>query len=1187
MIKNLMKKIILSAFLIFSSLFFSCHGLFSPISDNSDEKMLVMMYLLSQKNQNGYNSQRFSSSLSGKIQAPFSNSVSRNIAPSFPTDNLSYNVYACVAGETAKAFDGDVSSDGSFSITILSDGNYIVYAEVLRSGQIIYKGESENLTIVGGKISKNGTLTTEIGEIAAKPVQSDSGEVAISIDTSSTKVGSIKAEWKKNESGASSLSYSTQSSSFTLYMTDSNNTEQKINSGNYSLTLYFYSDSSCANEIYRINEAVQVYDNLTASVCSGNSSYFSGGTIKITNQLIDGTAYAAGNNASSLVKNGNGENGTYYAPFSSISAALEKVKASGSSEMTIYIDGTFSGGISLSVDSGKTLNLCGLNGAANSVVSGGSGISVSGGTVNLKDISVKGVEGTSSTGVYVSGTSNLENVTVESCFSTGVYLSSGSVSLKNCEIKNNGGMGLSATSGSVSLTDCTITDNTTSGVNASSSSLSLGGKIVVKDNGGTTKKNITIAADKTMTISSALSPDSEIGVSLTTTLSAGGSKPITSGFTTNSHGSDAAIFSSDDDSCSVSLVSSEVAILKDSVIWISSGGKDENSGTYDYPFASFSKAFESFSDKTSAANVVKIKDNLSPSAGLDADVSVTAVIQGAAGTSKDGKATIDLTGISWNNNGTKDNASGFRTNAGQNLTFRNLTFTTNGTESYVYGAVSVAAGANVTIENCEFTNIYAKGACSAIALEDGNLTLSNVTITNNKATLASGGKRTYAVGFMGNAGTLTLSGKVTINGNTASDGTTAGNVYLASGKTFKLDSSFSSESRISFSAEAKPESSAVTFATGYSLSETPDTIFTNDDGYDVGKNSSNKLVIEGKTSGMHTSYTADGINIIELTSSVSTLESGKTYLIPSKDSLSTLATLVNGGQSGGGATFVMTGNIDLGSTSPNIGVTGTHFKGVFDGNNYCIYNYLGTDSSYSLFSYADNATVKKLRIKGNFQSGQYLGSVIAYAYGNVSIENCISDVNYSSNFYRDAGGFIGYINEAASVTIKNCVNNGNITTTREKEDNVAGFVGYVVGTASLTITNCVNNGSISSSKTSNYLAGFSNAGSGGTSNIQYCVNNGTISSSGSQIGAFTGDSYSKISSSRYYKPSGSNITAKHSESDSSASNLSEVSSFDSNSASSIAATMNSYISGNSDYIKWKTNSSGFPDLDLQIEDVSN
>lgn len=339
---------------------------------------------------------------------------------------------------------------------------------------------------------------------------------------------------------------------------------------------------------------------------------------------------------------------------------------------------------------------------------------------------------------------------------------------------------------------------------------------------------------------------------------------------------------------------------------------------------------------------------------------------------------------------------------------------------------------------------------------------------------------------------------------------------------------------------------------------------------------------------MHASYTVDGTNVIKLTSSVTSFESGKTYLISDKTALTALATLVNGGQGGGGSNFVLTANIDLENSCPNIGNSALYsFTGTFDGNNYCIYNLSASSNKDSLFKYLGDkdgtysSSVKNLRVKGVSTASQYSGGIAANTYGSVSISNCISDVEFSSSSDGTyLGGLVGYIN-SGSVEIKNCVNNGNMTTTYASNAYVAGFVGDVAGSSTLNISNCVNNGNVSSSTTSNYLAGFSNAEqSSAVVTITYCVNNGTITSSGTQIGAFTGDSYSTISYSMYYLPSGSSITAKYDYEDT---NLTSVSSFSSLS-SSLASTMNSYISSGSSYVSWTTNTSGRPDLNLQIED---
>lgn len=502
----------------------------------------------------------------GEVSSLKLQNSARTILPDFPSSNLTYSVFASSDGGATKSFEANVSSDGSFSLIISTDGIYVVYAEISDSnGKVVYKGSSDSLTVSGGAISKNGTATTEIGIITASPVQSGSGNAAIAVEVSSaTEIKSVKAEWKKSDSSSAAsftkTVFSDSDRSFTLYLSDSTNSEKSIDSGTYSLSLFFYSDSSSSIEVYRISETVLVYDNLTASVCSGNASYFSGNTIKITSSLISGTAYARGTDAKTLPENSNGGNGTYYAPFSSISDALSKVEASGSDTMTIYLDGTFSlsGALSLSVSSSKNLNIYGVTSAENSVITdpSGNGIEIASGNVNLKAISVL------------------------NCGGTGIT-NAGTLALENCVISGNIG-GISG-SGDISISGgATISENYTSP-------------------GKSTLSNISLATSSVLKITSAITSGSKIGITLSSALASESTQTITSGWKTYNSSADAStIFSSDDDDYEIALDSAgEVAVSNPSAsYYVSSSGSDTYPGTKELPFATLQKA----ADKILAAN---------------------------------------------------------------------------------------------------------------------------------------------------------------------------------------------------------------------------------------------------------------------------------------------------------------------------------------------------------------------------------------------------------------------------------------------------------------------------------------------------------------------------------------------------------------------------------------------------------
>ena len=77
-----------------------------------------------------------------------------------------------------------------------------------------------------------------------------------------------------------------------------------------------------------------------------------------------------------------------------------------------------------------------------------------------------------------------------------------------------------------------------------------------------------------------------------------------------------------------------------------------------------------------------------------------------------------------------------------------------------------------------------------------------------------------------------------------------------------------------------------------------------------------------------------------LDSSVTTFTSGQKYLISDEMELQRLATLVNSGQSGDGAIFILGADIDLTSIDnwTPIGNATNQFKGTFDGNGHLLRN---------------------------------------------------------------------------------------------------------------------------------------------------------------------------------------------------------------------------------------------------------
>ena len=251
-------------------------------------------------------------------------------------------------------------------------------------------------------------------------------------------------------------------------------------------------------------------------------------------------------------------------------------------------------------------------------------------------------------------------------------------------------------------------------------------------------------------------------------------------------------------------------------------------------------------------------------------------------------------------------------------------------------------------------------------------------------------------------------------------------------------------------------------------------------------------------------------------------------------------------------TFKLTGNIDLssstredGSTTIGIGVQNAKdmvnqitnedksksdnpdytnifvkaaFQGTFDGQNYTISGVILPRTDYAgLFMSAYGATIKNLKVSlGNatgFATGTENcgGGVIAGVTVNTTIENCETVVagefnTFSSN--KGMGGIVGYA--AGGTTLKNCVNNLNITSTgNEKAGGLIACAqdGSYSGFKGRVIESCTNNGNVYCGVAGKeWTAGFVSYAWSAVTIKGTCAQNGTVTGNG-------GKQYSIIASS--------------------------------------------------------------------------
>ena len=281
-----------------------------------------------------------------------------------------------------------------------------------------------------------------------------------------------------------------------------------------------------------------------------------------------------------------------------------------------------------------------------------------------------------------------------------------------------------------------------------------------------------------------------------------------------------------------------------------------------------------------------------------------------------------------------------------------------------------------------------------------------------------------------------------------------------------------------------------------------------------------------------TSY--EGIDMVALTDSVTTIKSGTVYSIENAQQLQHLANLVNlEGANTTGATFVLTSDIDLsGINWVPIGNYGSNtvlrFYGTFDGNGHTISNLTIKDLSndvQGLFGYTDNAEIKNVYLKDvDIKStNAYIASLVGRAMNGSVINNChvISGKINTSN--HSVGGLLGVCvasevkNSSANVEIvggqhtgglfgaasngsiiENCFSQGTLTSTEWK---CGGIIGSIYST--ITIRNCYSTMDITNHARTGGIVGDL----GGVNNtLENLYFGGTCSSAG-YYGAIAGYAY--------------------------------------------------------------------------------
>ena len=260
----------------------------------------------------------------------------RSGSTKFP-DEIFYSVSAKNAERTYTA---EVSSS-TFSIK-LSKGTWNITAEGFSDAE-------KTLSVLRGStvvsVADENSVKSGIS-VKMLPQTDGKGNISLSIKVENDSgIKSVSAELYKNGESSSvyseKLDFSGNAAKFE---------QSDVSSGVYALSLNFYSENDGTGELlYAAQEIVNVFNNLTTDSWQGNSVYFSSGNFVLSKSAVENfkmnTFFVQGetNGTYSPATSANDSNaGTYFAPFATIQAAVDKINAinDGTTGYTVSVDGT-------------------------------------------------------------------------------------------------------------------------------------------------------------------------------------------------------------------------------------------------------------------------------------------------------------------------------------------------------------------------------------------------------------------------------------------------------------------------------------------------------------------------------------------------------------------------------------------------------------------------------------------------------------------------------------------------------------------------------------------------------------------------------------------------------------------------------------------------------------------------------
>ena len=713
---------------------------------------------------------------SGAIPSAFkSNSSGRTAFPTAPTP-LVYKIKATSGSSVIEFNSSEASSGGSITV----DGDTITFTISLTSGTWALTASAED---------SSGTKVLATKSAVSVPLSGDSPSVSLGdplvlnyASSSSTGKGSIGLTLSCDPStNIQSIKINPLTSGITSTTTNTTSNwlwyQANVNPGSYKVEFLFYSGTDCSGAIlYRINEVVNVYSNLTTNTFE-DAVYVSGGSIQITDTLVADaeltTIYVSSSGSAS-------GSGSYFNPVKTLNQAVTIVNnssAAASTEFEIFVRDNVSLGGSTTLNSGKKASIT-SEGSSAVTVSGGSshdsltisgeaevsnlnfsglgGINVSGTKLTINDSTVKNGTSVGGGGFFVGSGAELvseQGLVISNCEATGSFgcgggiYNTGTVSLTGCEISS-----------------CTAAVSGSSIYNSATGSLTLGGETSIDGSIYLQSNAHPLELDSTFSTTDEIQIELKTG-SFSTDFSFGDSV-ITSATATQ-----AACFTTPDGSdYSLEFVAASSTVIMNSaarfIIYVGGTGAsdDTGDGSNSNPYATLEKSLEVAAERYAIDNgeySIYVKDTITLTRNIEITGLPDLTLAGNVAATSTSTETI--------------NGGGYNIKFSCDATVRNLEFYGLGASSTTAGPITIASGTEVEAEHVTVTSCTNTGGDGGGIYNAGTLTLKNCTVSGCEAKYTSLGNQGFGGGiYSQNSSSLTLE-NTTVSGNKA---TLGGGIFI-------------------------------------------------------------------------------------------------------------------------------------------------------------------------------------------------------------------------------------------------------------------------------------------------------------------------------------------------------------------------------------------------------------------------